>query len=96
MNYLILSKISPLRALFILLLANAPLTLAQSSLLEGVKKNPEEAIRMCNQFRRMNKKGLSASSLEAIKEISRKQSLSITDSEILSVYVIGLHCPDVR
>ena len=69
---------------------------AQSNLLESVKRNPEEARKLCTQFRNLNAKGLSVSSKEAISEVSRKRNLSQIDAEILSIYVIGLHCPDVQ
>lgn len=28
--------------------------------------------------------------------VARSQGLSSTDAEILTTYVVGLHCPDVR
>ena len=70
--------------------------LAQSSLLENVKQNPEEARVLCKQFLSLNSKGISASSEEAINAISTQKNLSPTDAEILSIYVIGLHCPEVN
>ena len=70
--------------------------LAQSTLLEKVKSDPKESLALCQKFRSLNSKGISASSKEAINEISRQKNLSTTDSEILSIYVIGLHCPDVN
>jgi len=79
-----------------LLIASTPGVLAQSSLLENVKRNPKEAQALCKQFRGLNSKGISSSSQEAIGQISRQRNLSITDAEILSIYVIGLHCPDVN
>ena len=79
-----------------MLLVLMPGVLAQSNLLESVKRNPKEAKALCNQFRSLNTKGVSASSNEAINQISRQKNLSDTDAEILSLYVIGLHCPDVN
>ena len=35
---------------------------AQSNLLESVKKNPKNAIEICNKFKELNKRGISASS----------------------------------
>jgi len=78
------------------LIAFTPGALAQSNLLENVKRSPKEAQALCNQFRNLNSKGISSSSQEAIDQISRQRNLSITDAEILSIYVIGLHCPDVN
>tara|TARA_S200000501_G_C20658566_1_gene670809 strand:+ start:591 stop:857 length:267 start_codon:yes stop_codon:yes gene_type:complete len=69
--------------------------LSQSSLLENVKKNPENAIKMCNKFKEFNLKGISASSDEAIEYVSNKNKLSPINAEIFSIYVIGLHCPQV-
>ena len=34
---------------------------SQSNLLETVKKNPDEAVNICNKFREFNSKGISAS-----------------------------------
>ena len=69
---------------------------AQSNLLESVKRNPKEAKTLCRELRGLNSKGVSASSKEAINQISRQKSLSPTDAEILSIYVIGMYCPDVK
>ncbi len=69
---------------------------AQSSLLESVKGNPQEAIELCNEFRALNKKGISSNSDIAINNVARKRNLSQRDADILSTYVIGLNCPDVR
>tara|TARA_B100000575_G_C22581038_1_gene366269 strand:+ start:95 stop:364 length:270 start_codon:yes stop_codon:yes gene_type:complete len=68
---------------------------AQSNLLESVKKNPKNAIEMCNKFKNFNKRGISASSDEAVKYVSKKNKLSPVNAEILSIYVIGIHCPKV-
>ena len=67
----------------------------QSNLLESVKKNPVEANNMCNKFREFNSKGISASSDKAIEYVSRKNKLTPVNAEIFSIYVIGLHCPDI-
>ncbi len=69
---------------------------AESGLLEKVKRNPNEAVALCKRFRSLNSKGISASSKEAIKGIAKRRNLSEVDAEILSIYVIGLHCPDVN
>ena len=68
---------------------------SQSNLLESVKKNPAEAIKICNKFREFNSKGISASSDKAIDYVSRKNKLNSVNAEIFSIYVIGLHCPDI-
>ena len=69
--------------------------LSQSNLLERVKKNPANAIKICNKFKELNSKGISASSDKAIEYVSKKNNLNPINAEILSIYVIGLHCPQV-
>ena len=68
---------------------------SQSNLLESVKKNPEKAINICNKFREFNAKGISASSDKAIEYVSNQKKLTPVNAEIFSIYVIGLHCPDI-
>ena len=68
---------------------------AQSSLLESIKRDPSEAIALCSNFRALNAKGISASSAESITAISKTRNLNKMDAEIISMYVRGLHCPDV-
>ena len=80
--------------LFLSLTAVNPV-LSQSNLLESVKKNPSDAIKICNKFKELNSKGVSASSDKAIEFVSKKNNLSPINAEILSIYVIGLHCPQV-
>ena len=82
---------------FIFLLFNSsyPL-LSQSSLLEAVKKNPGDAIDLCNKFREFNLKGISASSDQVVKYVSKKNKLTPVNAEIFSIYVIGLHCPEIN
>ena len=69
--------------------------LSQSNLLETVKKNPNEAKNLCNKFREFNSKGISASSDKAIEYVSNEKKLTPVNAEIFSIYVIGLHCPDI-
>tara|TARA_Y100001970_G_C13917440_1_gene691693 strand:- start:171 stop:440 length:270 start_codon:yes stop_codon:yes gene_type:complete len=76
--------------------AMATAAIGQSNILEDVKQNPDEAIALCNRFRDLNSQGISASSNNVIKEISTKKNLNFKDAEILSIYVIGLHCPEVN
>ena len=67
---------------------------AQSEILGSVKRNPDEAKSICQSFRELNKKGISASSKKSIQEISKKKTISEIDAEILSMYVRGLYCPE--
>ena len=68
---------------------------SQSNLLESVKKNPDEAIKICNKFKEFNSKGISANSDKAIEFVSKKNKLTPVNAEIFSIYVIGLHCPEI-
>ena len=68
--------------------------IAQSRLLEGVKKNPDEAKSICESFRELNKEKISAGSQESIQKISIQKNISEVDAEILSMYVRGLYCPE--
>ena len=68
--------------------------IAQSRLLEGVKRNPDEAKSICQSFRELNKKNISAGSSISIQKISTQKNISKVDAEILSMYVRGLYCPE--
>ena len=70
--------------------------IAQSRLLEGVKKNPDEAKSICESFRELNKEKISAGSQKSIQQISTQRNISEVDAEILSMYVRGLYCPEVN
>jgi hypothetical protein len=69
---------------------------AASALLESVKQNPALARSMCARFKQLNAEGKTALSPESIGWVASSQGLSPTDAEVLTTYVIGLHCPDVR
>ena len=68
--------------------------IAQSRLLEGVKRNPDEAKSTCESFRELNKENISAGSQKSIQKISIQKNISEGDAEILSMYVRGLYCPE--
>ena len=68
--------------------------MAQSRLLEGVKRNPDEAKSICQSFRKLNQENISAGSKESIQKISIQKNISEVDAEILSMYVRGLYCPE--
>ena len=81
---------------FLFLFSNSiPPVFSQSNLLDSVNKNPGEAISICKKFRVFNSKGISASSDKAIDYVSKKNKLTPVNAEIFSIYVIGLHCPDI-
>ena len=44
----------------------------------------------------MNAAGLSSTSSQAVATIAQQQKLSTTDAEVLTTYVVGIYCPDVR
>ena len=64
--------------------------MAQSRLLEGVKRNPDEAKSICESFRKLNKENTSAGSQKSIQKISIQKNISEGDAEILSMYVLSL------
>lgn len=78
------------------LLTAAPAALAQSSLLEQVKRDPGRAQAFCAQLRQYNQQGLSYTSPQVVQRIASQENLSTVDAEVLTTYVVGLHCPDVR
>ncbi|MCP9815268.1 hypothetical protein KBY76_01130 [Synechococcus sp. GreenBA-s] len=70
--------------------------LANSPLLDSVKQNPQLARSLCNDLKDLNAKGVSATSPKAVAMVASRQGLNKTDAEILTTYVVGLHCPEVR
>ena len=82
--------------LLILTFSTSASVLSQSSLLENVKRNPKEAMSLCAEFKALNQKGISVNSKEVIDDIAKKKNMSKTDAEILSIYVIGMNCPEIR
>ena len=73
-----------------------PLPAAAAGMLDTVKQNPALARSLCEQFKQLNASGQSATSKESIARVAASQGLSTLDAEVLTTYVIGLHCPDVR
>ncbi len=69
---------------------------ATAGMLDTVKQNPALARSLCEQFKQLNASGQSATSKESIARVAASQGLSSLDAEVLTTYVIGLHCPDVR
>jgi len=83
------------RLILVLALLNIGSAFAQQNLLQRVKNNPNEAIKLCAKLRDFNSKGISASDEKAIKHVASKKGFDPTNAEIYSIYAIGLHCPDV-
>ena len=76
-------------------LALAPVE-AASALLESVKQNPQLSKQLCAEFKQLNAQGQSATSPQSLARVASSQGLSTMDAEVLTTYVIGLYCPDVR
>jgi triphosphoribosyl-dephospho-CoA synthetase len=70
--------------------------LTQSSMLDGVKRDPARARSLCRQFRELNKQGVSYTSRQALQQVAGQEGLNLMDAEVLSTYVVGLYCPDVN
>ncbi|MFM8674480.1 MAG: hypothetical protein ACKOCA_05545 [Vulcanococcus sp.] len=89
---------APLAAALGMLLAGlgAGPALANSPLLDSVKRNPQRARAICAELKDLNAKGVSYTSPQAVAQVGAQQGLNTTDAEILSTYVVGLYCPDVR
>jgi hypothetical protein len=69
---------------------------AQSNLLESVRRDPARARALCSQLRELNQQGVSYTSKQATRLIAAQEGLSAVDAEVLTTYVVGMHCPDVR
>ncbi|EDY37597.1 conserved hypothetical protein [Cyanobium sp. PCC 7001] len=74
----------------------APPAWSQSQILDSVKRNPGKAKQICAQLRQMNAEGVSYTSRKATRQIAQQEGLTPGDAEVLTTYVVGLHCPDVR
>lgn len=77
------------------LMLQAP-SLAQSALLDSVRNNPAKARALCAQLKQLNAQGISSTSPQAVALVATEHNLSPVDAEVLSTYVVGLYCPDVR
>ncbi|MDP7327544.1 MAG: hypothetical protein QF862_02790 [Prochlorococcaceae cyanobacterium ETNP7_MAG_30] len=84
-----------LPALLVMALAITSDVKAQSSLFESVKSNKAERISLCNQFKALNAKGISAHSGQSISKVAKQRNLNSKDADIVITYVIGMTCPDV-
>ena len=82
-------------AIALALIASQP-ALANSPLLESVKNNPQRAKALCTELKALNAQGISYTSPQAVAQIAAREGLNTTDAEIVSTYVVGLYCPDVR
>ena len=81
---------------FILNSSSSRLSEGFDNLLDLAKNNPDKATKTCSDFRELNSKNISASAPIALEEVKKRFNLNSIDSaEILSIYIIGLYCPDV-
>ena len=87
--------LAPALGMLLAALAAEP-ALANSPLLDSVKRNPQRARAICAELKDLNAKGVSYTSPQAVAQVGAQQGLNTTDAEILSTYVVGLYCPDVR
>ena len=83
-------------ALGLAVIGPAGAALAASPLLESVKQNPQLAKSLCNDLRQLNAQGVRSTAPQAIDMVAKRQNISPADAEIVTTYVVGLHCPDVR
>ena len=89
----LLSRTAVLAACVFLAIAPAG---AASALLESVKQNPQVAQNLCGQLRALNAQGVRSSSPQAVAMVAQSRNVSTQDAEVLTTYVVGLYCPDVR
>lgn len=89
---------SPLRHLLLAgaLLLTGTAALAQSALLDSVRNNPSRARAICTQLKDLNRQGIVSTSPQAVALVAKEQNLSPMDAEVLTTYVVGIYCPDVR
>ena len=80
----------------VLIGAASPIGAADSDLLNTVKRKPEKAKAMCRSFRQINANGQSPFSKQYINKVAASENLSFQDAEILLIYIVGMHCDDVR
>lgn len=51
---------------------------------------------LCQRFRQWNAANRSAMAPESIAEVAASENLTTVDAEVLTAYVIEMHCKDVR
>lgn len=73
-----------------------PALASASPMLEKVRSNKELAQQLCGDFRKLNENGIRAHSPQGFGRTASQQNLSPLDAEILTTYVVGMYCPDVR
>lgn len=88
------------RLLAPVLLAAAWLSLApplSAGVLDSVRRPDSPLAKsLCQRFRQLNAANRSALAPESIAEVEASQNLTRVDAEVLTTYVIEMHCKDVR
>jgi hypothetical protein len=95
-KYLLPKRLLPTLAGLILALGLNAAFAGASPLLESVKQNKQLAQQLCGDFRNLNAGGQKAHGPAAVRSTASSQGLSTLDAEILTTYVVGMYCPDVR
>ena len=84
------------RLFLFLFLFNINPILAEQNLLQRVKNNPNEAIKLCKKLKDFNSKGFKSTDKKVIQYVSKNKGLDSLNAEIYSIYAIGLHCPEIN
>ena len=95
-KYLLPKRLLPTLAGLVLALGLNAAFAGASPLLESVKQNKQLAQQLCGDFRKLNAGGQKAHGPAAVRSTANSQGLSTLDAEILTTYVVGMYCPDVR
>ena len=95
-KYLLPKRLLPTLAGLVLALGLNAAFAGASPLLESVKQNKQLAQQLCGDFRKLNAGGQKAHGPTAVRSTASSQGLSTLDAEILTTYVVGMYCPDVR
>ena len=69
--------------------------LGKQLLLDRVKNNSSDAVNTCSKFKELNSKNISANSNDGINYVKAKYKENSLNAEMISIYIIGLHCPEV-
>lgn len=72
-----------------------PTQASPSGLLNAVKRNPDMAEALCQEFHTINAGGDSVYSATGLEQVATSQGITTSDAEILVTYVVGLYCPAV-
>lgn len=72
-----------------------PTQASPSGLLNAVKRNPDMAEALCQEFHTINAGGDSVYSATGLGQVATSQGITTSDAEILVTYVVGLYCPAV-